>query len=163
MVRDEVAAWFPAYRLSLMADGAYAALAKRRLPCTTLVSRMRRNAALYEATPARKPGQRGRPRKKGDRLPTPQHCAATLSEAEWKTAHVTIRGKQQKRRVSVQRILWYETCPEQLGLLIMVRYPAGRQPDDFFFTTDLTATAVAVLERYGGRWTIEETFRTVKQ
>ena len=31
------------------------------------------------------------------------------------------------------------------------------------YTTDLTATAVAVLEHYGGRWTIEETFRATKQ
>jgi hypothetical protein len=29
------------------------------------------------------------------------------------------------------------------------------------FTTDLMATAV--LERYGGRWTVEETFQAVKQ
>ncbi len=77
--------------------------------------------------------------------------------------HARHQGKQQKRRVSGQRVLWYETCPDQLGLLVMVRDPAGRQPDDFFFTTDLTATAVAVLERYGGRWTIEETFRAVNQ
>ena len=162
MVR-EVAEWFPEYRLSLMADGAYAALAKRRLPRTTLTSRMRRNAALYEAAPARKPDQRGRPRKKGKRLATPQHWAATLPESDWQSAQVTIRGKQKKRLVSVQRVLWYETCPDQLVLLVMVRDPAGRQPDDFFFTTDLTATAVTVLERYGGRWTIEETFRAVKQ
>jgi len=151
MVR-EVAEWFPEYRLILMADGAYAALAKRHLPRTALYSRMRRNAVLYEEAPARKPGQRGRPRKKGDRLPT-----------AWQSAQVTIRGKQQKRLVSVQRVLWFETCPDQLVLLVLVRDPAGRQPDDFFFTTDLTATAVAVLERYGGRWTLAETFRAVKQ
>ncbi len=47
--------------------------------------------------------------------------------------------------------------------MVLVRDPSGKQPDDFLFTTDLTATAVAVLERYGGRWTIEETFRAVKQ
>ncbi len=76
---------------------------------------------------------------------------------------MTIRGKRHDRLVSVQRVLWYETCPDQLVLLVLVRDPAGKQRDDFFFTTDLTATAVAVLERYGGRWTIEETFRAVKQ
>ena len=45
--------------------------------------------------------------------------------------------------------------------MVFVGDPSGQQPDDFFFTTDLTATAV--LEHYGGRWTIEETFRAVKQ
>ncbi len=162
MIR-EVAEWFPDYQLTLVADGAYSALAKRHLPRTALYSRMRRNAALYQEAPPRKSGQRGRPRKKGNRLPTPEHWAATLTREDWKAAKVMIRGKQHERMVSVQRVLWYETCPDQLVLLVMVRDPGGHQPDDFFFTTDLTATAVAVLERYGGRWTIEETFRAVKQ
>ena len=162
MVR-EVAEWFPEYRLALMADGAYAALAKRHLPRTVLYSRMRRNAALYREAPPRQPGQRGRPRKKGARLPTPERWASTLPKASWQSAQVTMRGKQHSRLVFAQRVLWYETCPDQLGLMVLVRDPSGHQPDDFFFTTDLTATAVAVLEHYGGRWTIEETFRAVKQ
>ena len=162
MVR-EVAEWFPEYLISLMADGAYASLAKRNLPRTALYSRMRRDAALYTAAPPRKPGQRGRPRKKGSRLPTPKAWAASLAKDQWQAATVTIRGKRQERLVSVQQVLWYETCPDPLVLLVLVRDPSGKQRDDFFFTTDLTATAVAVLERYGGRWTIEETFRAVKQ
>ncbi|MCL4521443.1 MAG: transposase [Firmicutes bacterium] len=162
MVR-EVAEWFPDYQFTLMADGAYASLAKRHLPRTALYSRMRRNAALYTEAPARQPGQRGRPRKKGTRLATPEHWAATLPTASWQSASVTIRGQQRTRLVSVHRVLWYETCPDQLVLMVLVRDPSGQQPDDFFFTTDLTATAVAVLEHYGGRWTIEETFRAVKQ
>ncbi len=108
----EVAAWFPEYRLVLMADGAYGSLAKRRLTRTTLVSRMRRNAALYTEPPARKPGQRGRPRKKGDRLPTPEHWAATLPQSSWQTVNATIRGKEHKRLVFAHRVLWYETCPD---------------------------------------------------
>ena len=162
MVR-EVAEWFPEYLIALMADGAYASLAKRHLPRTALHSRMRRDAALYTEAPPRKPGQRGRPRKKGSRLPTPKEWAASLAKDQWQSATVTIRGKTQDRLVAVQRVLWYETCPDQLVLLVLVRDPSGKQRDDFFFTTDLTSTAVAVLEHYGGRWTIEETFRAVKQ
>jgi len=47
--------------------------------------------------------------------------------------------------------------------MVFVRDPSEQHPEGFFFTTDLTATAVAVLEPYDGRWTIEETFRAVKQ
>ena len=157
MVR-EVAEWFPDYQLTLMADGAYASLAKRNLPRTALYSRMRRNAALYTEAPARQPGQRGRPRKKGTRLATPEHWAATLPTASWKSASVTIRGKQRTRLVSVQRVLWYETCPDQLVLMVLVRDPSGQQPDDFFFTTDLTATAVAVFENYPGAGPLRKPF-----
>src|SRR5205085_3773830 len=35
-----------------------------------VITRLRLDAALYEPTPARKKGQKGRPRKKGARLPT---------------------------------------------------------------------------------------------
>ncbi len=116
---------------------------------------MRRNAALYTETLARQPG---RPRKKGTRLATPQHWAAALPEASWQSASVAIRGKQHTRLVSVHRVLWYETCPDHLLLMVLVRDPSGQQPDDFFFTTDLTATAVAVLEHYVGAGPLRKPF-----
>jgi len=47
--------------------------------------------------------------------------------------------------------------------LVIVRDPAGHEPDDFFFTTDLEAYPAAVVERYQGRWSIEDTFRNAKQ
>jgi len=49
----EIASWLPQRSFSLCADGAYASLARRELPRTTLTSRMRRDAALYEAAPPR--------------------------------------------------------------------------------------------------------------
>ena len=162
MIR-EVSEWLPRYRFALSADGAYAALARRHLPRTAVYSRMRRDAALYEAPPARKKGQRGRPRKRGERLSTPAQWADTLPQSSWKSATVVVRGKTQQRLVFSQTVLWYTTCPDALVLMVLVRDPAGREPDDFFFTAVSTATAVAVLEHYGGRWTIEETFRATKQ
>ena len=162
MVR-EVAEWLPEERFALVADGAYTALARRGMPRTVLYSRMRRNAALYQAPPVRKKGQRGRPRKRGDRLPTPEQWAKNLPASQWQRATVDIRGRKVERLVFAQQVLWYETCPDQLVLMVLVRDPAGVEPDDFFFTTDLTATAASVLEHYGGRWTIEETFRATKQ
>jgi len=62
----------------LCADGAYASLARRGLPRTTLTSRMRRDAALYEAAPPRT-GKPGRPRKKGKRLDAPEEMARRLN------------------------------------------------------------------------------------
>jgi len=131
MVR-EVAEWFPDDRLTLMADGADASLAKRHLPRTAFYSRMRRNAALYTEAPPRQPGQRGRLRKNGTRLATPQHWAATLPKTSGQSAEVTIRGKRRTRLVSAHRVLWYETCPDLLMLMVFVRDPSGHQPDDFF-------------------------------
>ncbi len=47
--------------------------------------------------------------------------------------------------------------------LVIVRDPDGREPDDYFFTTDLEATGVKVASRYAARWAIEICFRDVKQ
>ena len=47
--------------------------------------------------------------------------------------------------------------------LVIVRDPNHLEPDDYFFTTDLDATAAQVATRYASRWAIEVCFRDVKQ
>jgi hypothetical protein len=71
----EIEGWFPGRVVVVCADGAYASLARASLTAAHVVSRMQRNAALFEAPPARM-GQRGRPRKRGARLPSPAGLAA---------------------------------------------------------------------------------------
>ncbi len=60
-------------------------------------------------------------------------------------------------------VLWYRMWPERQVLLVIVRDPEGRQADDYFFTTDLSARPSWVAETYAGRWSIEDTFRNTKQ
>ncbi len=66
--------WYPQREIVAVADRAYASLKlldrcrKLRKPIT-FITRLRLDAALYEPAPARRPGQRGRPRLKGERLP----------------------------------------------------------------------------------------------
>jgi len=145
------------------ADGAYACLARASLTCAHVVSRMQRNAALFEAPPARMAGQRGRPRKRGARLPSPPGLAAAAPAEEWTTVTLTLRGKQAERLLLSRQVLWYGLLPEHLVLLVIVRDPAGVQPDNFFFSTDLDCAPEWVASHYAGRWSIEDTFRNVKQ
>lgn len=161
MIR-EIAGWFPGRDLCLCADGAYATLAGRGLSRTQVVSRMRRDAALYEPAPPRRKGQRGRPRKKGKRLPTPEKLAGRAKRG-WVRSKVNIRGIVEERLLLVRRVLWYKVCPDRQVLLVIVRDPRGNQPDDFFFTTDLNAAGADVASCYAGRWSIEVAFRDVKQ
>ncbi len=161
MIR-EVADWFPTRRLRLCGDGAYAALAGRKLPRTEVVSRMRRDAALYRLPSPRKKGERGRPRKKGGRLPRPDEMGRGRKK-EWKRVEVHCRGRLEVRLVFARPVLWYHVCPNRQVLLVVVRDPHGHQPDDFFFSTDLSDSAKAVASFYPGRWSIEDTFRNVKQ
>lgn len=64
---NELAGWLPGRSFHLCADGAYASLAGAGLARTPVTSRMRRDAALYEAAPP-PTARRGRPRTKGERL-----------------------------------------------------------------------------------------------
>ena len=158
----ELASWLPGRNFALCGDGAYATLAGRGLPRTSVTSRMRRDAALYQAAPPRT-GKRGRPRKKGERLATPAQMAAGLADAHFTPASVDWRGRTRELLVWSRPVLWYAVDKEHLVQLVIVRDPAKVMHDDFFFTTDPGATPGPVASRYPGRWSIECVNREVKQ
>jgi hypothetical protein len=66
--------WYSHREIVAIADRSYASL-KLLSRCRSLsrpvsfIARLRLDAALYEPAPPRRPGQRGRPRLKGERLP----------------------------------------------------------------------------------------------
>jgi hypothetical protein len=160
MIR-EVAGWFPDRRFLLVADGFYAPLAGRTLPRTHLVSRIRSDAALYTLPEPRRKGQRGRPRKKGWRLPDPKTHASRARD--WRPIQTEERGQTRPRLVSVRDVLWYAVRPESPVLLVISRDPERKEKDDYFLTTDLSRKPEAVISAFADRWAIEDTFRAVKQ
>lgn len=157
----ELAAWLPDRAFTLTADGFYAPLAGRGLPRTALRSRMRRDAALYEQAPKPRKRKRGRPRKKGARLPAPR--AMRPRAADWRRVEVDERGKPTERLLWARVVLWYEVCKDSPVLLVISRDPTGKQKDDFFFTTDVTERPEVVVSDCAGRWSIEDTFKNTKQ
>jgi hypothetical protein len=160
---EEVAGWLPNHSFVLCCDGAYASLAGRVMPRSHLISRMRKDAALFDEAPERRPGQRGRPRKKGDRLPSLAVIAESVPANEWADVLIDVRGQQVRRLLWAFPVLWYAVCPDRPVLLVIVRDPDGQQPDDFFFSTKLGMLPEAVASRYAGRWSIEDTNRNAKQ
>lgn len=156
----ELAGWLPDRDFALCADGAYASLTGTGLPRTSVTSRLRRDAALYQAAPPRT-GRRGRPAKKGARLPTPPKLAAAATG--WTAVEIDERGRTVRRLLWSRPVLWYTVEPDRMLRLVIVRDPTGTQPDDFFITTDTTASDADIASRYCGRWSIEVTFRDTKQ
>ncbi len=157
----QVANWLPRREFQLCCDGAYATLSGRGLPRTHVISRLRRDAALFEAAPPRT-RKRGRPALKGKRLATPERLAPRAT-GRWQRTQVDVRGVKVEKLLWSRQVLWYHVSPEHLLLLVVVRDPAGIEPDDYFTTTDLTTTSGQVAHHYAGRWAIEETFRNTKQ
>jgi len=160
MVND-VAQWFPERWFYLVGDGFYAPLAGRAMTRTHVISRIRSDAAIYEMPPKRRSGKRGRPRKKGKRLPCPAAMVAHVRR--WKTVATRERGKTRKRLVYCRPVLWYQVRPDAPVLLVISRDPEGKEKDDFFLTTDVALPGAVVISEFANRWPIEDTFRNVKQ
>jgi hypothetical protein len=157
---NEVVQWFPDRRFRVVGDGFYATLAGSTLERTTIISRLRRDANLYDLPPVRPRKQRGRPRKRGKKLAKLEKMAGHIQN--WQTVTFRQRGKMVKRLVYTRQVLWYSVSRTPVQLVIS-RDPADKERDDFFLTTDLTMTAAEVLECYNDRWAIEDTFKNTKQ
>ncbi len=156
----EVEQWFPDRRFRVVGDGFYATLAGTSRERTTIISRLRRDANLYDLPPKRQKKQRGRPRKRGKKLAKLEKMAAHIQN--WQTVTFRQRGRTTERLVYTRVVLWYKVSHIPV-LLVISRDPAGKEKDDFFFTTDIKMTAVEVLECYNDRWAIEDTFKNTKQ
>ena len=157
---NEVARWFPQRRFRIVGDGFYATLAGKSLHEMTIVSRIRRDANLYDLPGKRRKKQRGRPRKRGKKLAKLKKMARYIQN--WQTITFRQRGKIVTRQVYTRVALWY-TVNRKPILLVISRDPARKEKDDFFLTTDLNMTAKEVLECYNDRWAIEDTFKNTKQ
>jgi len=157
---NEVRHWFPDRWFRVVGDGFYATLAGKSLDKTTILSRMRRDANLYDLPPKRRKNRRGRPRTKGRKLAKLETMANRVQI--WKTVPFHQRGKTAKRLVYTRVVLWYTVSRKPIRLVIS-RDPRHNEKDDFFFTTDLSMTAAEVLECYNDRWAIEDTFKNTKQ
>lgn len=156
----EVAFWLPQRHFLCHADGFYASLAGHSIPNTHIVSRMRRDADIYELLVQKTKGRRGRPRKKGKKLPAPEQMARTVHG--FKLIETCERGKTRKRLVYARKVVWYRVS-EKPVLVVISRDPMGKEKDDFFFTTDVTMKPAEVIGGFAGRWCIEDTIKNTKQ
>jgi len=156
----EVALWLPQRRFLCSSDGFYASLAGEDIPNTHIISRMRRDANIYDLLGKKRKKRRGRPRKKGKKLPAPEKMAKRIHD--FRLVKTCERGKSRKRLVYTRKVVWYRVSQKPV-LLVISRDPAGKEKDDFFLTTDLSLTAAKVINGFAGRWSIEDTFKNTKQ
>ncbi len=118
----------------------------------TFITRLRLDAALYEPAPARHPGQTGRPRLKGERLPN-LLAVAEDPNTVWKPAKIANWYGSAERMVEIASAttVWYSTgtAPVQhrysTGLFaVPVRWVLVRDPHGDFQTQALLCTATSM-------------------
>ena len=100
----------------------------------TFVSRLGLDAALYEPAPPRRPGQRGRPRLKGERLPNLSVVAEDPSTVWRPTTIANWYGERERMvEISSETAVWYS-----MGLFaVPVRWVLVRDPQKEFKTQAL--------------------------
>jgi len=150
-------------------DGGYAAIdflaqvAKLADPIT-LIARFRLDAALYSPAPKQKSGKKGRPRKKGQRLPT---LKQVLKEAQtgWKKVAIPNWYGQGKREVEISSAtaVWYHNGMPPLPIRwVLIRDPQSKFKTQALLCTDLNEKPEQILEWFVMRWQLEVTFHEVR-
>ncbi len=125
-----------------------------------VVGPLRLDGALWTSPPPRQPGQKGRPRKRGERLPTP--AAQAQARQQWHALPVTLYGRTVRPLVFRGTALWYHVLRAAPVRYVVVRDPSGRRQDAAFCCTDLSVSVAFILETYACRWTLELTFFLLK-
>ena len=156
----EIAASAAATRgMCVVADNAYAnsSIVKHLPDNVHFIGRARLDAALY-ARP--RPQRMGRPRVKGDRVPSP-HARARAWRG-WRALPVEVHGRSVTVEVKVFDALWYKVSGGRCLRFVLVRGWPGHEQDDVLCCTDLTLDAHEIIRRFCLRWSIEVTFQEAK-
>ena len=146
-------------RFHVVGDSAYggqSVLAHLPANCE-LTSRLDLNARLYDPPPLRKPATNGRPRKRGQRLPTPRQ----MLDQRTRRLTLDIYGRRDRSRVAGQVARAYAVPQRPLRIVAVEPLTGGRKMQAFYSTCH-EATAEQVLTWYARRWSIEETFHDAK-
>ena len=140
-------------------DGAYAArpfLDPLLNMGSIVVSRLRKDAALFDLPPERQPGQRGRPRIYGDKLSLAKRAG---HPGGWQSITYQSRGGEVTR--SYKTFLAKSRLVDGVIRVVIVRFEDGGWIA--YFCTDSEAGVRDILEVAAARWAIEEHFHDVKE
>ena len=155
--------WFPQRSFVFVGDGGYGTHELTRFaaaqPRLTLVSKLHPKAGLY-APPPPYSGS-GRPLEKGVKLPTPQQAVGQLPLELLTVAWYG--GGSRQVQAGTATALWYQKGHGAVPIRwVFVRDATGTHRDEFFYSTDVSLSAAAIIGAYTGRWNIETTFQEAR-
>jgi hypothetical protein len=159
--------WMPGRSLVLVADSSFAALellASLVQQGVTCVTRLRLDAALYTPAPPRQPKTLGRPRTKGERLPTLAKVLADQTTA-WQRVVVPDWYGEGQRVVEIcsETAVWrHSGMPVVPIRWVLLRDPGRRFDPQALLCTDLAQEPLQIVRWFAQRWQLEVTFREVR-
>ncbi|AFZ35992.1 hypothetical protein Sta7437_2458 [Stanieria cyanosphaera PCC 7437] len=165
----QVRRWLWNRELVVVADSSFTCLellsSVSQTTSTSMITRLRLDAALYEPAPSRPTGTMGRPRLKGTRLPNLEQI---LIDADTQWSKITLSNwygeANRPVEMSTGVAVWYHT-----GLpVVPIRWVLVRDPLDKFRPQALLCTnqryqSQQILEWFSRRWQIEVTFEEARR
>jgi DDE superfamily endonuclease len=182
----------PCRSFCLVADSAYInATVLADLPDNVVViGPLPKKAALYLPAMPKIPGQKGAPRKKGLRLPTPAQLlekpeqfaelagkhrdefalVSALNTEGWSAREEKFtlpKGQKTLRVQTLRGVLWYHACKQAPVTVTLIHDPQeekeGKWRDEVLVSTKVGITAAEMIPEYGKRWSVELAFHDSKQ
>ena len=163
----QIRRWLPKRVLIFVADSSYAALdflhACQTLPNpVTVITRLRLDAALYEPAPPY--SGKGRPRKKGQRLPTPQQLIDAPTTCWTRLPFIWYNHHLRQIEWSTHQAVWFHTGQLPVPIrFILIRDVADQFDPQALLCTDLTLEPLDILVFFKRRWQMEPTFRHLRE
>jgi hypothetical protein len=166
----QVRCWYPEREIVAVADRAYASLkllesCRKLSDPITFITRLRLDAALYEPAPPRRPGQRGRPRLKGERL---SNLSAVAQDPKtlWEPTEIAnwYGGEDRTVEIASETAVWYSTgLPAVPIRWALIRDPEGRFEPQALLCTDLEADPERIVSWFVMSWQVEVSFQEARR
>jgi hypothetical protein len=157
--------WLPQMPIRLVVDGAFATaqLAWTALKLNiSLISRLRLDARIFDFPEVK--GGPGRPAKRGRRLLAPKTLLQRANTPWQQTEVQWYRGRKKKVQYVTTTCLWSPIGGEAIPIrLVIIKDPAGQFESAALMSTDVTLSALVIIEEFVKRWAIEVTFREVRE
>lgn len=154
--------WLPNRQIIAVGDSTYAsiellaALGKH----LTFITRLRMDAALFEPAGSRQPGQHGRNRIKGQRLPGLKQVLEDPN-TNWEKIKISQwYGKKEKEmEVTTATAVWYHKGKPVVPLRwILLRDPQEKLAPVALLSTDLHLSVEQIVSYFVRRWAVEVTW-----
>ena len=157
--------FLPSNEMIVVGDSAFAALdflaAAVQLKIS-FIARLRLDAALYEPAPPY--NKRGRPRKKGKRLPT---LAVTLTHPDTRWQRQTVAwydGAQRQMEIASGTAVWFHNGKTPLPIRwVLIRDPQEEYAPVALLCTDPQQIPLNILRWFVQRWRLEVTFEETRR
>lgn len=159
----QIKRWLPNRSVIAVGDSSYAVIdllnAVKEQVC--VITRLRLDAALYEPAPPRHPGQLGRPRKKGIRLPSLQRRLQDDQQSWQKIVVSQWYGKKQRvLEIASATAVWYHPGKPVVPLRwVLIRDPEGLLEPIALLCTDQELSVKDIVSYFVRRWSVEVTFQ----